>query len=397
MSVRLKSSIAALLALAIAVFFGGVVMASPEPDEQWGGREVLYGASSITIQDDTGLPFLGDITVRIVDAGSGIGSVSLFPYERYASGKPIAMTFVAGTTYAVGFDFGEMEGFAIVDKNGIAFDSFQVPDDGYNEIWHIVCAVPASEPVSSDTLSNQADGYTATPGGDEEAARLFAEFLAATEHINESNLNLLYSSSIVPRYAAFFASITGREESEWGMLDAYERFLWYGTYLWPLEMLQSNAYDYYFGSLQGFYQNGLIGVIKSMPQIRGNETDAYKALMAWQYEYIRTNGTVYNFMLGKDYLALKKEAKAVDPERERADREAVQQAELEAIRDTVLEMTQEEEVPLSPATAAQGAWGRTFDRLRGMGFTLALLLAFSGALVGVVVYRKSRDIKEVEK
>jgi len=81
-------------------------------------------------------------------------------------------------------------------------------------------------------------------------------------------------------------------------MSLFDRFLWYETYVSVLTHLNSPAFN---GTERTYRQYVMTSMLNTLPRFNEEATVAYEELMMWQYDYVNTANTVFNFITGVNH------------------------------------------------------------------------------------------------
>lgn len=170
----------------------------------------------------------------------------------------------------------------------------------------ISSAVPQTSNAESETETTTEYDAEAIR---EEASAEFEMFLAAVEHTDGndewSEFFRTYRVYVETHGKQYEQYCNGTVE-EWNDMSEYDRFLWYETYLRVVVYMHLGNHDRFFSSEKNFIDNTIFNAYNLLQRFEkfgnGTESEAYKTLMLWQYDYIKEYGTVYNFITGQNYL-----------------------------------------------------------------------------------------------
>ena len=143
----------------------------------------------------------------------------------------------------------------------------------------------------------------------EEAAAVYEQFYNAVKIMDGDakydNLFLMYTAN-VGFHAPIYEKFTDGTEEDWHSMSLFERFIWWETYLSSVNYLYLGDYDRLFSSEANYLKNAYNNTTTMIQRIAGDEMrDAFVGMLKWQYNYIISNGSPYNFMTGMSYLESK--------------------------------------------------------------------------------------------
>jgi len=371
-----------------------------DPDMPPTGDVAVEGDLRIVIIDETGGEYIGNIHVSLTCIASerqysfdlDVSNVLLeVPYER---------TITANTTYTVDFRF-DKTGFVIVDQStNLPVNRLHMTASGYEAVW--VLRDVTSVLGGGGTWQSQIDVPNSLDSEVYiEAYRLWNRFLTLAIAMANDNDNRLIFNSYHMHHVPMsqnFERFTHGTADDFIAMSLFERFLWDSTYIRIVDMLHMGEYNTFFGSPENYRSRAIRQIVINIGRTCQDTAAAYEELMMWQYDYIRTNSTVFNFITGVNHRdSMGGEIGApfsFDPieisEERAADEDRIMQREIQEFLDEL-------PVPLGADDMEQDAsiWDRTIARLSANWFTILLLIVVFGGLVGVIVYRKRNEIKEV--
>jgi hypothetical protein len=377
----MKKVFTMLFAFIMVVVIGtsGAVVYATEADKPATGSTAANCTVTFNLKDTTGVAFTDDVKVQFADIATGKTYDYTLSYAgSYGAGKTPKFTVLANTTYNITITFPHSDSYAIVNADGSAIKSFAATENGITLNWNVVIGGTAKQ-TTKETTTVKVDT------GNKEADDVFSTFITATKHIesddNWSGFLKVFTVYSKTRADAYVKYCKGTKE-EWLAKTAYEQFLYYELYIRQCEYINAGMYDYYYGSEQNYTTQNIYSTYNSMKRYGETEADAYKTIMLWQYEYIKKNGTPYNFMTGLNYLDVDTSAKAVSPTEEA---KKAEQQDKEAMEQVA------KDVKASDG-ASKGIWGDTVSALKGNVISILLLIVLAGGLIGVIVYRKRKNI-----
>lgn len=137
----------------------------------------------------------------------------------------------------------------------------------------------------------------------EEAKELWSDFLESVSVIETDNkyapVLKVYKDTADFR-AGYYEKVTGNSKSEYLDMSTFEQFLWYSTYIFPVNATTASGYETYFGSLAKWNSN-VAGNDYNLLKNQGatEQAQAYRTLMEWQYNFFLQTGSMYNFITEK--------------------------------------------------------------------------------------------------
>lgn len=357
----------AFLVIAIGIILGATsVYAVPLT-----GNEVENCVVTLKLKDTTGVAFTDDVEVIFTDISLGDEYSYILTYaESYGIEKAPTLNVQANTTYTISLSFPHSDVYSIVNADGSAIKSFAATTNGATLDW-IVKLGGASNQVK------KIEGEVSISTGNEEADKVFSTFINATKHIETDDrwTGFLHVFDVYAenRADAYVKYCKGTKD-EWLNKTSYEQFLYYELYLRQCEYISASLYDYYYGSEQNFVTQNIFSTYNSIKRYGKEEAEAYKAIMLWQYQYIKQNGTPFNFMSGINYLEV------VDPIKEK--RETLQQ-DKEAMEQVLNDVK---------STEKKGHWNDALFAIKGNLISVLILIVLVVGLFILIIYRKRKNI-----
>ena len=357
----------------------------------------------IHIKDDTGGEYTGAISFTLTDIASGNQYRYGLSMQNYIFDFPFTESVIADTTYKMEFRFEDSR-FALYDmQSGEAVERFHATASGYVADWVLkntsVLAVSTTEPQRFVPISE---------GAGDEAAALWETFFNAVIIMDGDNAYLpflnIYGKAWEAEHAKTYAKYTDGSAYDWLTFSLLERFMWYETYIRIIDQLHSGNYDMYFGSYSNFKQFAIRTVRDSLPRFNKEGAEAYENLMMWQYDYVRANSDVYNFITSTNFRVQSDEYKNFEPlseseKKASEEQRLIEKDYVEIEKELIVEDLEENELSSHGSVVISekdsDIWDKTIDKLKSLWFTIILLFVVAGALISVIVYRKRNDIKEI--
>ena len=134
--------------------------------------------------------------------------------------------------------------------------------------------------------------------------------------------------------AGYYETATGRSKDEYLNMSAYEQFLWYSTYILPVNAITSSDYDTYCGTVVKWNANSVDIPYNWLTTYGTQEmADAYRALMEWDYAFLMHTGSVYNFITGQTSAEENPDYVILDPALRSAEQAAQAQQEVQQLQE----------------------------------------------------------------
>lgn len=339
-----------------------------------------------TLIDKTGGVMVDDITVTMVNIDTTVDVAEYvvnITSADYLFGVPVKQSVKYGN-YNIAINFQNKDKFEIKNEDGTDISSFRASSETQNMKWIIVPIESKKETnkteVKGKSENSEVSQYDINIA-DAEANRLWNEFLAAVSPLEAGEYSQILKivSDTAGFNAKYYETITKRSKDEYLNMTDFEKFLWYATYILPVNGITSSDYDTYCGSLTKWNAN-TVGIPQNWFKTYGTSemADTYKALMEWDYNFYLKNGGVMNFITGRTSLE-NEELEVLSSEDGNGNDTDINEEEVENL------LKQEEE---------QGIWSGTAKLIKENVITLIILLILIGATVAVVVYRKRKAIED---
>ena len=361
------------------------------PIEPVTGIDLVTCELTLNVSDDTGGEYIGLIFVTITDIAGGTQYKYELTMQNYLFEFPVADTIIANTTYEVSVQFEE-PGYALYDKQtGEIAERFHASGSGYiaNLVLRDIAPPVVATPVSQNTANISEEAR-------EEAAALWEAYYNAVKYMDGDEASepfLLAYRGYEVDHAKRYAEYTNGSVDDWLEFSYFERYIRHETYIRTIHHLNMGTYDRFFGSEENFKKNSIGTNLRNLSRYTEEGAEAYENLMMWQYQFVKDYSDVYNFMTGNTYSS-EKGGLDFDPiaeseQRTNEERDLIAQ-ELEEIYN--------ETAPTSNIEGEEdggGIWSKTIAKAKSLWFTIILLIIVGGATVGVIVYRKRNDIKDI--
>lgn len=335
------------------------------PDKREGECQITF-----SVTDSTGGLFLDDIAITLLSDDGSLEYTYIMKSANYLSGTTISGTVKPGL-YHIALSFASKGDFSVLNADGTKVTSASLMGGEHTFDWVIVY-----------NGGEQAQGGAQ---GSAEANALWSSFLEAVAPIEtdseySSVLRIVKNTAKVS--ARYFAKATGRPEEDYLGMSTFEQFLWYTTYVLPVNGIEGGDYNFYCGSETAWLSNTL-GVPRGWLGTHGSDEmlDAYDALMLWDYHYFLETGKAYNFIDGQP-------SEGGNPTEEPTPTDGP------AVTDPPVEPTP----PASGNDAGEedetDIWGGTKALIKKKSLAIVVLLALAGALGGIIIYRKKKNIDD---
>jgi len=291
--------------------------------------------------------------------------------------------------YNIALNFPSKGTFIVQNADGTAISNFTADSTEHTFNWIIVSDNENQQGgTASDTAGSALSDFGQETGNEEADAlwRTFLETVAPIEtDIKYASILKLVSDTAVFN-STYYENATGNSKDEYLEMTNFEQFLWYSTYILPINAITSSDYDTYCGSVAKWNSNA-VGIPYNWfnTYATSEMADAYRALMEWDYYYFTSNGAVYNFITGKSSIE-NNDLEVLSPDDANGnDGEPTQ----EEIDDLI-----KEEIESTDTDTDKGIWSDTKKLIKDNVVTLVILLILVGATIGVIIYRKRKTIDD---
>lgn len=347
---------------------------------------------TFSLTDKTNGIFTDEISVTLLNADTSLEYNYAITSADYLFGITVGGNVKQGTySIAISYASKEQGQFVVQNADGTDISAFSADSTEHVFEW-VICSTESAELSTPGTQEDTEQGDITTGGtGIDEADRLWEAFLEAVAPI-ESDESYSKILKIVQDTANFnsqyYESTTGNSKEEYLDMTPFEQFLWYSTYILPVNAINASDYNTYCGTVTN-WNSYAVGVPYNWLSTYGTTemADAYRALMEWDYQYFVEHGTVINFMSGN--TALEKDEQETVPSSE----EVQSQPEQPAVKENV-ESAAQEESQSGEEEAEKGIWDDTLAIIRNSALTIVILLILSGAAIAVTIYRKHKAIDD---
>lgn len=371
---NIMAAMAAMVAILCLVSMGVTAFAEEAGEE----CQITF-----SVTDKTGGIFVDDIAITLLSDDGALEYTYTMNSVNYLFGTTVSDTIERGN-YHIALSFASKGDFSVLNADGTPITSVSLMDAEHAFNWMVVYN-GGEQPQGS--TQGSADGYIADTGNAEADAvwNAFLEAVAPVETDSEYASILKIVKNTASSCAKYYAKATGGAAEDYLGMPAFEQFLWYATYVLPVNGIKGGDYDFYCGSETAWISN-TVGVphgwLKSFGSVEMLE--AYEALMLWDYHYFLENGTAYNFMAGKS-SGENNEIGDV-PVQNPTDGPAVTDPPVEPTPPVSEEPTTEED--------ETGIWGGTIALIKENAVTIIILLALAGVLGVIIIYRKKKAIDD---
>lgn len=342
---------------------------------------------TFSLTDKTNGIFIDDIEITLLNTETNVEYTYTMTSADYLFGITVGGNVKQGN-YNIALNYASKGQFTVQNADGTPISSFTADSTAHTFDWEVISNESTTK---NDTQDNTATDNTATETfivdtGNDEADELWGAFLDSVSII-ETDSKYSQILKIVQDTADFnagyYANITNRSKDEYLEMTPFEQFLWYSTYILPVNAITSSDYDTYCGTVAKWNANA-VGIPYNWLTTYGTSemADAYRALMEWDYKYFTEHGAVMNFITGKTSL-----------ENEDLDVLTTEDAngnDGDPTKEEIEELMEEEKA----TEEDKGIWGDTVSLIKDNAITLAILLILVGATIGVVIYRKRKAIDD---
>ncbi len=343
---------------------------------------------TFSLTDKTNGIFIDDITITLLNTETNVEYTYTMTSADYLFGITVGGNVKQGN-YNIALNYASKGQFTVQNADGTPISSFTADSTAHTFDWEVISNESTTK---NDTQENTATDNTATETfivdtGNEEADKLWSAFLDSVSII-ETDSKYSQILKIVQDTADFnagyYANITNRSKDEYLEMTPFEQFLWYSTYILPVNAITSSDYDTYCGTVAKWNANA-VGIPYNWLTTYGTSemADAYRALMEWDYKYFTEHGAVMNFITGKTSLE--------NDDLDVLTTEDANGNDGDPTKEEIEELMEEEE---KATEEDKGIWGDTVSLIKDNAITIAILLILVGATIGVVIYRKRKAIDD---
>lgn len=342
---------------------------------------------TFSLTDKTNGIFIDDITITLLNTETNVEYTYTMTSADYLFGITVGGNVKQGN-YNIALNYASKGQFTVQNADGTPISSFTADSTAHTFDWEVISN---ESKTKNDTQDNTATDNTATETfivdtGNDEADELWGAFLDSVSII-ETDSKYSQILKIVQDTADFnagyYANITNRSKDEYLEMTPFEQFLWYSTYILPVNAITSSDYDTYCGTVAKWNANA-VGIPYNWLTTYGTSemADAYRALMEWDYKYFTEHGAVMNFITGKTSLE--------NDDLDVLTTEDANGNDGDPTKEEIEELMEEEKA----TEEDKGIWGDTVSLIKDNAITIAILLILVGATIGVVIYRKRKAIDD---
>lgn len=375
------------VALAMLCLLSMSVTAFATPVEDPEGEENQCCLSFIVTDSTHGI-FMDDITITLLGMEKGREYTFAVTNADYLFGFTVGgMVEPDDYNVALNYDSKGSGTYTVQNEDGSAIKTISADGGELALRWVVVYNGEAN---ATEPQESTADDYVADTDN-EEANAVWNAFLGAIAPIETDSRysSILKTTKSTAAFdAKYYEKATGNSADEYLNMTPFEQFLWYATYVDPVNAITAGDYDYNCGSVENWLAHGVSVSYNLLKTFASAEMlEAYEELMVWDYNYFLETGSVYNFLTGKGSNEENPVVDVPDP------------------GDVTTEPVEPEEPVVEPSAPAQpsepvepeeegGIWDDTKDAIKDNMITIAILVILAGALVGIIVYRKKKTIDD---
>lgn len=342
---------------------------------------------TFALTDKTNGIFIDDIEITLLNTETNVEYTYTMTSADYLFGITVGGNVKQGN-YNIALNYASKGQFTVQNADGTPISSFTADSTAHTFDWEVISNESTTK---NDTQGNAATENTTTETfivdtGNEEADELWSAFLDSVSVI-ETDSKYSQILKIVQDTADFnagyYANITNRSKDEYLEMTPFEQFLWYSTYILPVNAITSSDYDTYCGTVAKWNANAVDIPYNWLTTYGTSEmADAYRALMEWDYKYFTEHGAVMNFITGKTSLE--------NDDLDVLTTEDANGNDGDPTKEEIEELMEEEKA----TEEDKGIWGDTVSLIKDNAITLAILLILVGATIGVVIYCKRKAIDD---
>lgn len=343
---------------------------------------------SFAISDNTNGKFTSQIKVTLINKNDNTKKYQyILTRSQYDKGQQIVGGEVEQGLYEIRVEYDESNLFTLQNVDKTAINSLAISGDSHSFKWEAVSAkadtvveddnyVNTNKEVNtSDSNTNSTDSSSDNKQVDEsveEGKRLWENFIKQVTVIKygqsyKAVLDIL-GGDTKSRQFETYAKIS---QADYSNMSSYEKFLWYSTYVGPLELVRSGDYNTYYSSIDAWNKYTIVSFKNVLKDFGTAEMgQAYQELMEWNYYYYKKNNTLYRFM---DEMPIE-----IAPE------ETIMPENNEDIDEGSQDTTKESE----------GIWDGVVESVKKDYFTIILLIIALIATGVFMVYKKMKNIDD---
>jgi len=341
---------------------------------------------TFSVVDKTNGICVDEITVTLMNLETTVEYNYTVSSVDYLFGLTVGGNVKQGK-YNIAINFPSKGTFAVKNADGTAITSLTADSTEHTFNWIIVSDDDNQQGGAANNTAGSAVSDFGQGTGNEEADALWQTFLETVAPIETDSkyasiLKIVNNTAQVQ--STYYENATGNSKDEYLEMSNFEQFLWYSTYILPVNAITASDYDTYCGSVAKWNSNA-VGIPYNWFNTYGTSemADAYRALMEWDYHYFTSHGAVYNFITGKSSIE-NSDLDVLSPDdADGNDGEPTQ----EEIDDLIKEETESTDTN-------KGIWSNTTKLIKDNIVTLVILLVLVGATIGVIVYRKRKTIDD---
>ena len=204
---------------------------------------------TFSLTDKTNGIFIDDITITLLNTETNVEYTYTMTSADYLFGITVGGNVKQGN-YNIALNYASKGQFTVQNADGTPISSFTADSTAHTFDWEVISNESTTK---NDTQENTATDNTATETfivdtGNEEADKLWSAFLDSVSII-ETDSKYSQILKIVQDTADFnagyYANITNRSKDEYLEMTPFEQFLWYSTYILPVNAITSSDYDTY--------------------------------------------------------------------------------------------------------------------------------------------------------
>jgi hypothetical protein len=341
---------------------------------------------TICIIDYMGGSFQEDITVHFKSESTGHDFTTVVTQSEYLINGSVAASVPMGDTYDISFSFksDSKNLVAIREGDGTEIKSFTPDSTEHTFEWGLVST---QDLQSTSTNTEGTKSLTTIDTGNEEADEMFNEYTQkAAEMFDESNSTFEVVRVFCERQdsineQSYLKNYTGGTEEKWNAMTPLEKFLTTNLYVIQVEIAKSASsggdLNIAYGSVD-VYNSHVIGDMSSIIARCKDDSQvtAFQEIADWQYNYYIKTGSFYDFTTGMTS--------------EQVDTSSTSNSD-DTDENTIKE-AQSELNGTSDNSQSNGVWNETKSEIKGIWFTIVVLIVLVGGLIGVIIYRKKKNI-----
>lgn len=355
---------------------------------------------TFSLMDKTKGAFTDDVIITMTNTDA---STKLKYEYTMRSGDYLSDITICGNVkygkYTIALKYASNSDFVILNTDGTAIGDFTADSTEHTFAWTVksISDEPSTKP--GDNASDKVTGTSATDTSIAEGKELWDAFVESvsvfdTEPDSYATIHTVFgnTSKVLLDFYVEICHRAGLEKTadDFNAMPFVERYLWKVSYLSPTHSLEHAGSLLYEHTKTLDMWNAKIAsvgryghdemLINSGAEV---QAEAYKALMEWQYYYYIDNGVLYNFLMSSE-TDVSSSPSAEKPE------------ETATTSPTVTPTPSPSPTPAPSIAPSEepntGIWGGVGTLLKDNIITIVIILVLLAAVIGVILYRRSKAV-----